>query len=99
MSHKELRGGQTDRYRNVMLTAIAGFLALIVVQGTPIAADASAQRGGPNQGLVNPADQRREMISLLQQMSSRLDAIDQTLKNATFDVNVLDMPEIALESD
>ncbi len=90
-------------YSNLMLTVIAGLLALNLVDRatTPgsglgsVGAEAQAQ-SGPGENMVSAAQQRKLMISELKSLSERVDRLDKTVR-AGINVKVTEMPRVRLE--
>jgi|GEM_PF-2142852 len=93
-----------DHDRNALSSQprLAGFgrLALAVAAGVILAegfrhaayaAPAEAQRAIQG-GILNPADQRNEMIVQLRKLNDRLADLERALSSDAFDVNVLSMP-------
>ncbi len=83
----------------VLLTAIALMLGVLVldrvdgraVESRGVAAMASGQEPESPSGLVSAADQRKQMIAELRQISQRLDAVEKRLAKP-LQVKVLEMP-------
>lgn len=85
-------GFQSRRATSVLLSLNAMLLLAIVFQWTPPApasADPTAARRP--QGVINPADQRKEMISELRRINQKLDALNEKISKP-FEVRVIDMP-------
>lgn len=92
----------THRTRTTGRFADAGRLALAVIGGVIVveaarvavfAAPAQAQAGTrQGAGILNPADQRNEMIKELRALNTRLSALESAVTGSTFDVNVVSMP-------
>lgn len=76
----------------LVLALAAG--ALLTQAGGRILAPSTAQAqrsSRPALGIVNPADQRNEMIDELREISSRLSGLEKAF-DGTLDVNVISMP-------
>jgi hypothetical protein len=85
-------------YQNAVLTLIAAFLGIgLVERGVlPEPAPASAQPSDPDQGgLANALEQRKQIITELRLMNSRLDRIEAKLTSG-LSVKVTDMPVLKL---
>jgi hypothetical protein len=83
-------------YRNAVLTVIAVFLGLLVLDrftSDDAGARAMAQQSQPQ--LVSAAEQRKQIIQELKQLSSRLERLESRL-NRELTVKVTEMPEIKL---
>lgn len=109
--HRRFRSSRALAYQNVVLTAIAGLLALHLMDRTsgagssgaglvaqvlsPAAASAQASMDSEPGGLANAIQQRKEMIGELRLIGSRLDRIDSKL-NSGINVKVTDMPALKL---
>ena len=94
MADKQKPGLQSRHATRALLTLNAILLIGLMAQWTP--APASAQRPGfpdsrPNTGMVNPADQRREIITQLKSVSARLDRLNEKLSRPV-EVKVVEMP-------
>lgn len=77
----------------VLVTLNIVLLAVMFLQSAP-AASVLAQPGAgptPPQGLVNPADQRREMIAELKRLSQKIDTLNERLSRP-LEVRVIEMP-------
>ncbi len=77
----------------VLVTLNIALLAVLFLHWTP-AASVIAQPGAgptPPQGLVNPADQRREMITELKRLSQKIDTLNERLSRP-LEVRVIEMP-------
>lgn len=74
----------------VALAVLAGALLAEGARHVSFATPAEAQRSVQG-GLLNPADQRNEMIKQLKALNERLGAMERAL-DEDFDVNVLSMP-------
>ncbi len=77
----------------VLVTMNIVLLAVLFLQWAPTAS-VSAQQGinpTPPQGLVNPADQRREMISEIKRLSQKIDTLNERLSRP-LEVRVIEMP-------
>jgi hypothetical protein len=88
-------------YQNAVLTVIAGLLAVHAVDrqiGIASPATAEAQVGGQEGALSNALEQRKQMISELRQLSSKMDRLEARL-NGGINVKVTDMPPIRLPPD
>jgi hypothetical protein len=92
-------------YQNVVLTAIAGLLALSLMDRTSAGqpglmarlmgpAQASAQSGETGE-LANALQQRKEMISELRQLNAKMDRLEAALAKGV-NVKVTDMPALKL---
>lgn len=104
--HRRFRSSRALAYQNAVLTAIAGLLALHLMDRTsgaglvaqvlsPAAASAQASMDSEPGGLANAIQQRKEMIGELRLIGSRLDRIDAKL-NSGINVKVTDMPALKL---
>jgi hypothetical protein len=96
----------TNRRRftvGALLTALA--LGVGVLAGMRLASEPTGNRAyaQDTSGLVNPADQRRQMIAELRRLNDRLDGIQQTLnsslRSGPVDVSVVQLPKNALASE
>lgn len=86
-------------YTNVMLTLVAGLLAISVLgRATSLSSTAFADTTQPEEGsgLVSAAEQRKAMISELKAIASRLDRLDATMSKV-LNVKVLEMPPVKLQ--
>ena len=86
-------------YTNVMLTLIAGLLAVSVLgHATSLTSTANAQATPPEDasGLISAAEQRKVMITELKAISARLDRLDATMSKV-LNVKVVDMPPIKIQ--
>lgn len=80
----------------VLVTLNIVLLTVLFLQWTP-ASSVLAQSGlspTPPQGLVNPADQRREMIAELKRLSQKIDTLNERLSRP-LEVRVIEMPATA----
>lgn len=77
-----------------------GVLAGMRLASEPAGSRAYAQ---DTSGMVNPADQRRQIIAELRRLNDRLDGIQQTLnsslRSGPVDVSVVQLPKNALASE
>ncbi|MEX2217916.1 MAG: hypothetical protein WD749_04075 [Phycisphaerales bacterium] len=90
-------------YQNAALTAIAVLLALGLAEragsGLPGVAPAEARQYQPIEvGLTNALEQRKQMISELRSMNSRLERIESRLAGR-IEVRVIDMPPVKLPAE
>lgn len=82
---------------NAILLAIIGVLALALVARGPGSGAAWAQPGQPtNDPPFNAAEQRKQMLLALQQMNTRMQAIENKL-NAGLTVKVTEMPPVVIK--
>ena len=82
------------RGRDLGRLALAAVAGALIAQGTGVltfASPAQAQRAGSS-GILNPADQRNEMIVELRKLNDRLGKLEKAVTASTFDVNVVSMP-------
>ena len=85
-------------YQNIILSCIAGLLALGMVErhagsGDVLGTSALAQSGQPDAGgIISTAEQRKQIIAELRTMNSRLERIESKL-NSGLSVKVTDMPK------
>ncbi len=85
-------GFQSRRATSVLLSINAMLLIALVFQWTPPApASANPSATRRPQGVVNPADQRKDMINELRRINQKLDALNEKLSRP-FEVRVIDMP-------
>src|SRR5690349_20521985 len=91
-------------YQNAMLTAIAGLLALGVIDRHVGSGDGVDRLTGPETALAQPAsdggltnklDQNKQIISQLQLLNGKLDRIEAKL-SGPLTVKVTDMPPLKL---
>lgn len=92
---------RSGRYQNTMLTAIAVFLALGLVERSSQttvessaagpAAYAQPPAAGEPGGLLNALEQRKQIIAELRAIAMRLERIEARLRQR-LDVRVVDMP-------
>ena len=80
----------------IALNVILGLALLAEWTPTTTASANSPTTARRPQGVVNPADQRRDMIKELRKVNQKLDAMKEKL-SAPLDVRVIDMP--SAESD
>ena len=86
-------------YRNAALTVIAGILGVIAMRGLDGAPGTAEAAGNRNTGgVVNPADQRQEMILELRRVSEKLDALNKTLAKP-IKAEIVSMPDGESERD
>lgn len=83
--------------RNVQLLvgAVVVLLCVLLLRdaNTPLSADASAQTRGGQPAMVNPADQRNEMVAQLERLNAQLDALRKQLDGGrAIKVEVTSMP-------
>jgi len=92
MNERPRETSRTSAYLNAVLTVIALLLAALVLQGggAPGVSEADAGDGGRG-GIINPADQRRQMIQQLGRINDRLGSIQERL-DQTMEVDVVAMP-------
>lgn len=90
-----------DRLIGALLGANAAFLACVIFgQGGPaftataVAAQPPAEDGSPG-GLISAAEQRKQIISELREMSQRIGSVEGLLKKG-LSVKVTDMPPLKL---
>lgn len=87
-------------YRDAVLTVIAALLAANVLTGgtgTPGPSSAFAQRAVPEAyGVPNASEQRARMIRVLEDMSSKVQSLQQTIEKGGFKVEVTAMPKVEL---
>jgi hypothetical protein len=82
---------------NAILLAIIGVLALALIARAPGAGAAWAQPGQPtNDPPFNAAEQRKQMLIALQQMNTRMQAIENKL-NTGLNVKVTEMPPVVIK--
>lgn len=84
---------QTRRATRVLLALNAALALLLVMQWSP-PATVSAGPTRPARssgGLVNPADQRYEILMELRRLGAKLDKLNETL-STTMEVRVVEMP-------
>lgn len=104
----DVRRAQGTPYLNLVLTAIAGLLAVMVLQspagggaGSPsaaLAAQPSKQSGGSQgeqMGLISALEQRKIMIASLARIEERLSKMEAKLSSG-ISVKVTEMPPIRL---
>ncbi len=98
----QFRFGQRSKtYMNCVLTVIACLLALVLAQGvvglpSPAMAQASRERITPDpaRGIVNPADQRAEIIAELRKLTSKMETLGARLgASGPIEVRVVEMPD------
>ena len=86
-------------YQNIILSCIAGLLALGMVErhagsGDVLGTSALAQSGQPDAGgIISAAEQRKQIIAELRTMNSRLERIESKL-NSGLSVKVTEMPKV-----
>jgi len=77
----------------LVLAVVGGVLVVEAVRVAVFTAPAEAQAGTrQGAGILNPADQRNEMIQELRALNTRLSTLESAVTGATFDVNVVSMP-------
>ena len=79
---------------NAVLLAIIGVLAILAIARSDGAA--ALAQPGLNEPPFNAAEQRKQMIAALQQMNTRLSAIETKL-NAGLNVKVTEMPPVIIK--
>jgi hypothetical protein len=102
----DTRPGSSRMYTNVVLTVIAGLLAVnAVTRSTGIfdPSQAQAQNAAvvpPEEGagLISAAEQRKVMITELRAIQSRLDRLESAM-NRTLSVRVVEMPEVRVKQE
>lgn len=98
MDTNRAQSGRPDGSK-ILLTAIALMLGVLVldrvdgraVQGRGASAIASGEQPEASTGLISAADQRKQMIAELREISQRLDAVEKRLAKP-LQVKVLEMP-------
>lgn len=97
-------------YTNVVLTVIAGLLALMVLArpDAPAVSTASAQNaaqpemadppGEDAAGRISAAEQRKVMIAELRNIGARLERLESSLSRVV-NVKVVDMPPIRMQDN
>ena len=92
----ELTRHSRNGYQNVILSCIAALLALGAIDrhaGAPEGATAALAQSQPDAGgMMNAAEQRKQIIAELRQMNSRLERIEGKLAGG-LSVKVTDMPK------
>jgi len=87
-------------YRDAVLTVIAAMLAANVFNGgtdTPGPSSAFAQRAVPEvYGVPNASEQRARMIRVLEDMSAKMQSLQQAIEKGGFKVEVTAMPKVEL---
>lgn len=87
-------------YRDAVLTVIAALLAANVFNGgaeTPGPSSAFAQRAVPEAyGVPNASEQRARMIRVLEEMSAKVQSLQQAIDKGGFKVEVTAMPKVEL---
>jgi hypothetical protein len=96
---------QPRPYTNVILTVIAGLLAVVAFdpgRGAPVAiSEAQAQPAQPDSdenARVSAAEQRKVIIAELRALSSRVERVESTL-NRGLSVRVTEMPPLQLPEE
>lgn len=95
----ESRNKAFNRVRDTALWAIAALLALNLVKGSndALVSEAFAQRTLPEAyGVPNASEQRARMIKVLEDMSGKIQALEQRLDKGGFEVKVTSMPKVEL---
>lgn len=89
--------GPGRTYTNVMLTLIAGFVAVAAIGRTATTSEALAQTPPEDvAGLVSAAEQRKAMLAELKAISSRLDRMDASMSRV-MNVKVVEMPPVKIQ--
>jgi hypothetical protein len=83
---------EPSRRVNPMPAIIGVLVVLLLARESPGERQAHAQAATPSGGMLNPADQRNEMIAELRRLNARLEQIQQRL-DATLTVDVKSMPQ------
>lgn len=95
----------SNKYLNSVLTVIALMLGLIATERflgsaaggqTAMAGNVGSSDDTGNVGLINAADQRKQIIAELKSMNSKLDKLQGSIKSP-MPVKVLEMPAIRVE--
>jgi len=96
------RRNQVEHRIQRLLPAVLGLLAGLAIgaglQRTDTVvnqADARPPGGSSHErrGLINPADQRREIIRHLESVNKRLEKLTRTLTDGALEVRVVEMPD------
>src|SRR5438132_1658481 len=90
-------------YQNAVLTLIAAFLGIGLVERATVPAltepaPAAAQPDPDQGGLANALDQRKQIIAELRSANSRLDRIEAKLAG-NLNVRVVDMPPVKVSPE
>ncbi len=89
---KARTGIESRRATGALLTLNAVLIAAVMFQWTPPSpATAGPSQAHRPQGVVNPADQRNDMIKELRRVNLKLDALNEKLSRP-FEVKVIQMP-------
>ncbi|GJQ30631.1 MAG: hypothetical protein HBSAPP03_25150 [Phycisphaerae bacterium] len=87
-------------YTNVVLTLIAGLLAINLLGRTtpPMPTSAHAQTAPPEDatGLISAAEQRKAMLAELRGIAARLDKMDASMSRV-MNVKVVEMPPVKIQ--
>src|SRR5690606_16811220 len=89
-------------YSNLMLTVIAGLLALSLVdratstEGSIASVTAPAHAQNQPGEMVSAAQQRKMMIAEIKGLGERIDRLDKTMRSG-INVKVTEMPRVRLE--
>ncbi len=92
----------SSKYMNSVLTVIAVMLGLIATErffgssATGQTAMAGPSEDNGNVGLINAADQRKQIIAEVKSMNAKLDKMQGSIKSPR-PVKVLEMPAIRVE--
>jgi hypothetical protein len=86
-----IRQPRLGAWGRAALAIAAGALLAEGARHLSFAAPAEAQRSVQG-GILNPADQRNEMIKQLKALNERLGKIERAMSSEAIDVNVLSMP-------
>lgn len=100
----EPRNTPSNKYLNSVLTVIALMLGLVAMErffGSDSRGQMAVASAGPSEesgsvGLVNAADQRKQIIAELKSMNAKLDKMQGSIKSP-MPVKVLEMPAIRVE--
>lgn len=92
----------SNKYLNSVLTVIAVMLGLLATErffgssSTGQTAMAAPSEDNGNVGLINAADQRKQIIAELKSMNAKLDKMQGSIKSP-MPVKVLEMPAIRVD--
>lgn len=100
----ESRNTPSNKYLNSVLTVIAIMLGLVAMErffGNEGGGQVAVASGTPSEdsgsvGLINAADQRKQIIAELKSMNAKLDKMQGSIKSP-MPVKVLEMPAVRVE--